>query len=284
MIFSVLRPLLLVCVIALLGGCTIHQSIGKSVGPFLHPVEGHDFVHVDNSKWDSARHAMFYFYRPYSQWAADEIESPSFYIDGVHYFNLRSPGYTWLEVYPGERHIIVRRPLLGLEGITSHLLVFDLSRIADAKLEVEAGEIYYFRYSEVEPPERTHPGLPEDSPLHQGDLTLVPREVAMQDIVDTKFLTSDLLAPNHAAISIVEANRETSYEQERERLEALREQEIEELTEAGHYREAPWYWPFGGGPTKPLEADARIQALDEAREAYLARKAAEEGGKWWWPF
>lgn len=284
MMVPVLRPLLLWSAMALLGGCAIHQSIGKSVGPFLHPVEGHDFVHLDNSQWDSNRHAMFYFYRPFSQWAADEVESPSFYIDDVHYFNLRAPGYTWLEVYPGERHLIIRRPLLGLEGVTSPLLVFDLSRIADATLEAKAGEIYYFRYSEMEPPQAVHPDLPEGSPLRQGDLTLVPRDVAMQEIVDTKFLTADLLAPNHAAISIVEANRETNYERERERLEQGREEEIEALREAGHYREASWYWPFGGGPTQPLEADARIEALNKSREEYLAQKAAEEGSHWWWPF
>lgn len=104
-----------------------------------------------------------------------------------------------------------------------------------------------------------HADLPEDSSLRQGDLPLVPRDVAMEDIVDSKFLTSDLLAPNHAAISIVDANRETSYQQERDRLEVLREEEITGLKEAGYY-----------------QADARIQALDQDRQGYLAGKAAAD--------
>ncbi|QCF26412.1 DUF2846 domain-containing protein [Hydrocarboniclastica marina] len=294
----VLRSLLLASVVLLFSGCGIHlhQSIGKSLGPFLHPVDGHDFVHTD--RWDEENHAIFYFYRLPSQWASDEIESPSVYVDGVHYFNIRSPGFTWLEVYPGDRHIIIRRPLLGLEGFTTPHLSFDLSRIADAVVDAKAGNIYYFRYSEEEQPRAVHPDLPEDSSLRQGDLTLVPREVAIEEIYDSRFLKSDLLAPNHAAISIVEKNRETNYERARAELETEREEELAAMKEEGRYNAPPWYWPFGGSPSAPLEADRKIKALDKEREAYLADKAAAEeaaaraaeaaegegGGSWWWPF
>ncbi|MEH6561597.1 MAG: DUF2846 domain-containing protein [Marinobacter sp.] len=194
-------------------GCTIYQSIGKSTGSFLHPVSGHDFVHIDNDSWDR-KYAVLYFYRTDSEWAGDEIEAPSVYVDDSHYFNIRNDSFTWLVVKPGERHIAMRRPLLGLEGMNS----FSLSLIADATLHVEPGGIYYLRYNELSEPTQIHPELDPEHPLAQGDLQLVTREYAMQrqEIVSTRFLNSDLLAPNHAAVSIVEANEEA----DRERREA----------------------------------------------------------------
>ncbi len=263
-------------------GCTVYQSIGKSVGSFLHPVSGHDFVHIDNDQWDRDN-AVLYFYRTHSQWAADEIEAPSVYIDDNHYFNIRNDSFTWLEVSPGERHIAIRRPLLGLEGLNS----FSLSLIADATLEVEPGRIYYLRYNELEEPESTHPELAEDHPLTSGDLQLVTRDYAMQagEIVSTRFLNSDLLAPNHAAVSIVEVNEDGDYERNLALLEEEREAEIERLKAEGKYEEAPWYWPFGGGPTEPLESDRKRRelereyaALEQERER---RKEAEAGDGWW---
>ncbi|KPQ02412.1 DUF2846 domain-containing protein [Marinobacter sp. HL-58] len=265
-------------------GCTVYQSIGKSVGSFLHPVSGHDFVHIDNDQWDRSN-AVLYFYRTHSQWAADEIEAPSVYIDDNHYFNIRNDSFTWLEVAPGERHIAIRRPLLGLEGLNS----FSLSLIADANLKVEPGKIYYLRYNELEEPESTHPELAEDHPLTSGDLQLVTREYAMQsdEIVSTRFLNSDLLAPNHAAVSIVEVNEDGDYERDLALLEEEREEEIERLKAEGKYEEAPWYWPFGGGPTQPLESDRKLRELEQdyaALEQERKRREEEEGGGGWWIF
>ena len=271
----------LLCVLAL-SGCTVYQSIGKSVGGFLHPVSGHNFVHIDTDAWDQ-QNALLYFYRTHSQWAADEIESPSVYIDDKHYFNIRNNSFTWLEVAPGERHLAMRRPLLGLEGLNS----FSLSLIADATINVEAGNIYYLRYNELTEPERPHPDLDPEDPLASGDLQLVTREYAMQsgEIVSTLFLNSDLLAPNHAATSIVEVNQDADYEKRKAVLEEERELEIERLKEQGEYESASWYWPFGGGPTVPLESDRK---LDELEKQYASierererRREAESGGGWW---
>ncbi|WP_303289126.1 DUF2846 domain-containing protein [Marinobacter sp. SS5-14b] len=271
----------LLCALAL-SGCTVYQSIGKSVGGFLHPVSGHNFVHIDTDAWDQ-QNALLYFYRTHSQWAADEIESPSVYIDDKHYFNIRNNSFTWLEVAPGERHLAMRRPLLGLEGLNS----FSLSLIADATINVEAGKIYYLRYNELTEPESPYPGLDPEDPLASGDLQLVTREYAMQsgEIVSTLFLNSDLLAPNHAATSIVEVNQDADYEKRRAVLEEERELEIERLKAQGKYEPASWYWPFGGGPTVPLESDRK---LDELEKQYASlekererRREAESGGGWW---
>ena len=282
---SVLASRALLSVVLLLGsGCTIYQSIGKSVGGFLHPVSGPDFVHIPNDQWDR-KNALLYFYRTHSQWAADEIESPSVYIDDKHYFNIRNNSYTWLEVSPGERQIAMRRPLLGLEGMNS----FSLSLIADATLKVEPGQIYYLRYNELTEPEQPHPNLDPEHPLAQGDLQLVTRSYAMQadQIVSTRFLNSDLLAPNHAATSIVEINEDMDYERKLVLLEEERELEIERLKAEGQYEAASWYWPFGGGPTVPLETDRKLQKLeaDYARlERERERKAEAESGGGWWTF
>lgn len=273
---------MLMAALLLSSGCTIYQSIGKSVGGFLHPVSGPDFVHIPNDQWDR-KNALVYFYRTHSQWAAEEIESPSVYIDDKHYFNIRNDSYTWLEVSPGERHIAMRRPLLGLEGLNS----FSLSLIADATLTTEPGRIYYLRYNELTEPEQPHPDLDPEHPLAQGDLQLVTRDYAMQadQIISTRFLNSDLLAPNHAATSIVEINEDMDYERRMVMLEEERELEIERLKEEGQYQSASWFWPFGGGPTVPLEADRKILQLEKdyaQLELERERKAeAESGGGWW---
>jgi hypothetical protein len=267
-----------------MSGCSVYQSIGKSVGGFVHPVSGHDFVHIENDKWNN-RNALVYFYRPHSEWASQEIESPSVYIDDAHYFNFRNDSFTWLEVSPGPRHIQMRRPLLGLEGLNS----FSLSMIVDAKLDTEPGRIYYLRYSEVEQPESNHPELAEDHPLRSGDLQLVTREYAMQadEIISTRFLNSDLLAPNHAAASIVEKNEDDDYEHRLELFEEEREIEIERLKAEGNYDVPSWFWPFGGGPTVELEADRKLKEVERdyaAIERERERKKAAEAGNGWWIF
>jgi len=207
----------------------------------------------------------------------------SVYIDDKHYFNLRNDSYTWLEVSPGERHIAMRRPLLGLEGLNS----FSLSLIADATLQVEPGQIYYLRYNELSEPEKRHPELDPEHPLAQGELQLVARDYAMQaeEIVSTRFLNSDLLAPNHAATSIVEATEDVDYERRMTLLEEERELEIERLKEEGKYESASWFWPFGGGPTVPLETDRKIKKLEKEyarlERERERREEAESSGGWW---
>lgn len=284
-IFHLLRfPLTVLLMAALVSGCTVYQSIGKSVGSFLHPVSGHDFVHIENDQWNQ-KNALIYFYRTHSQWAADEIEAPSVYVDDKHYFNIRNDSFTWLEVSPGERHIAMRRPLLGLEGLNS----FSLSLIADATLQVEPGRIYYLRYNELAAPDQPHPDLDPEHGLAQGDLQLVTREYAMQadELVSTRFLNSDLLAPNHAAVSIAEVNEDFDYARKMALLEEERELEIERLKEEGKYDSPSWFWPFGGGPTVPLETDQEIRQLEKeyaAIENDRQRRAEAEASDGWWIF
>ena len=106
-----------------------------------------------------------------------------------------------------------------------------------------------------------------------------------EEIVSTRFLNSDLLAPNHAATSIVEVNEDLDYERQLVLLEEERELEIERLKQEGKYESTSWFWPFGGGPTVPLETDRKIDRLEreyaKLEQERERREEAESGGGWW---
>ncbi|PIE44166.1 MAG: hypothetical protein CSA50_01720 [Gammaproteobacteria bacterium] len=275
-------------VTGLLAGCPrLYIAFEKHGGAFLAPVDGQEFVHLPNDAWDSNENALVYFYRPTSQWAEDEIDAPSVYIDDQHYFNIRGNGYTWLEMAPGRRRLTMRRPLglvLGFEGL-GH---FALELIIDTEFELEPGKVYYFRYSEVSPPSASNPDLPADHPLATGDMQLVSRDTAIEEISQTRFIVSKApFAKSNAGISIVERNKEDTYEATLAELEIAREEEIEQLKAEGHYRNAKWYWPFSGGPTKRLKTDLQIEKLEIEWQQYQAelkrQKELENAGKkkWW---
>ena len=219
---------------ALLSGCTVYQSIGVSAGTYLSEPDGQEFRPVKH-RWDFEHTALLYVYRPASQWADDELESPSFYVNDEHKFNLKGRGYTWYELEPGIHHIVMRRPLMGLEGVKmGDFLDFTLKQIAQFDLSVNAGQVYYLRYSEVEPIE---PGPSEDLVvLSDGPLQLVPASVALAEIGENRMLD---YGRELIAAAPVPAPEEVSAEAQ---IEA------EENTEGGpkakpKTKEEEW-WPF----------------------------------------
>lgn len=171
-----------------MSGCLhIYQSLGHNFGAYIATVSGNEFSQVAN-RWDYENKALLYVYRPNSQWAADEVEAPSFYLDDERVFNIRSNGYTWFELEPGEYQIVMRRPLMGLEGIATESFKFDLKRIAQMSLSVEADHVYYLRYSEIDPPGLEHQSLHEDAPIADGPLVLVSTQLAQNELTDTRML------------------------------------------------------------------------------------------------
>ncbi len=169
-------------------GCiTIYQSIGHNFGAFIHTVSGKEYKQVAN-RWDYESKALLYVYRPNSQWAADEIEAPTFYLDDERVFNIRANGYTWFELEPGEYEVIMRRPLMGLEGINMDGFEFDLKRIAQMNLSVEADKVYFLRYSEIDPPAIEHQTFNEDTLLGDGPLMLVATDLAHDEMQVTRML------------------------------------------------------------------------------------------------
>ena len=169
-------------------GCLhIYQSLGHNFGAYIATVSGKEYSQVGN-RWDYENKALLYVYRPNSEWAADEIEAPSFYLEDERVFNIRANGYTWFELEPGEYEVVMRRPLMGLEGIATDSFEFDLKRIAQMNLAVEADKVYFLRYSEIDPPEPEHQTIKEDIPLGDGPLMLVSTELAHTELAVTRML------------------------------------------------------------------------------------------------
>lgn len=150
-------------------------------------VSGKEFSQVAN-RWDYENKALLYVYRPNSQWAADEVEAPSFYLDDARIFNIRANGYTWFELEPGEYEIVMRRPLFGIEGVASDGFSFDLKRIAEMNLAVEANKVYFLRYSEIDPPKIEQQMVINDVPMAEGPLVLVDTALARNELEVTRML------------------------------------------------------------------------------------------------
>jgi len=265
----------IIAVLLLASGCSGYQSVGKSSGAYIRSVSGPSFQPVTDGRWLSEQHALIYFYRPDSRWARAELSAPSFYVDDNHFFNLRGNGYTWLEVYPGERQFDIRRPLMGIEGIFG---TFD-HILEEAVVPLKAGEVYYLRYSELEVPSSVRPLMLDGKQALVSDYAmLVDEATAMEEISRTRLLDSSFLVRNSAATAIVHQNRIADYNRERKLILEERETEIERMKARGHYEPAPWYKPFFNGTlTRPLETDARLKALDQEHKAYL--RQASEGDK-----
>lgn len=182
------RTLVLISLLLQVSGCLhIYQSIGHNFGAYIATVSGKEYTQVGN-RWDYENKALLYVYRPNSQWAADEIEAPSFYLDNERVFNIRANGYTWFELEPGQYEIVMRRPLMGLEGLATESFEFDLKRIAQMNLEVEADKVYFLRYSEIDPPAIEFQLVEEDVPLSDGPLALVATELAQNELALTRML------------------------------------------------------------------------------------------------
>lgn len=295
MIGSLARPLLILIMASMLTGCPrLYLSFEKHGGTFLKSPEGPEFAHLEDHAWDAEENALLYFYRPLTDWSAEEIDAPTLYIDDERYVNLRGGGYTWLEVAAGTRQITLRRPLgvvLGFEGFGG----FNLSKPLDTTFEAEAGRIYYFRYSEVDPPKVLNPALEPNDALAQGDMQLVAWELAFPEIIEMRLMESHApFSKSDAARSIVVENRMGEFERREDELLEARELEMEELEAAGYWRSNQWWCLYlcGGGPTQSLKADQELAALEERREDYEYQVALNENnkpesddeGSWWWPF
>lgn len=169
----------------MLPSCTIYQSIGHSFGSFVAAPNGKDFQPV-GYRWDYEHTALVYIYRPGSTWANDELESPSFYLNDEHRFNIRGNGYTWYELKPGTHKIVIRRPLMGLEGVKmGEGIDFSLKIPSELELNAKASHVYYLRYSEIDQDAANF----EDMTFHKNPLQVVTPEVALAEIQQTKMLS-----------------------------------------------------------------------------------------------
>lgn len=162
----------------LFSGCSFYYSEFDGLGSFLSEADGGTFAAAKQQK----NTALMYVYRPTSDWAMDEIEAPSFYMNDDRLFGIKGGSYTYYYLQPGEYSIVLRRPLLGLEGIAG----LNWHKMASIALSVKAGETYYFRYSEL-----THIKLQANEailPEGDGPLKRVHARVALNEMQQVQLL------------------------------------------------------------------------------------------------
>lgn len=172
---------------------SIYWSTGRNFGSYYFPNEtGRPFQELKSTEWDSEVNALIYFYRPSSQWADEEMEAPSYYLNDELVFNLRSGSWTVVELPAGSYDFAVRKsflPMLGFEAFDDKLMIaFDMNLQADVGLELNPGQIFYVRHSEVSLPRELHPDLAPDDEMASADVQLVGRDLAMEEMPHTRYL------------------------------------------------------------------------------------------------
>lgn len=172
---------------------SIYWSTGRNFGSYYLPNEtGRPFEELKDTEWNPEENGLIYFYRPYSQWADEEVEAPSYYLNDELVFNLRSGSWTVVELPAGSYDFAVRKsflPMLGFESFDDKLMMaFDMNLQADIGLEIDPGKIFYIRHSEESLPKQLHPDLAPDDEMASADVQLVSRDLAMEEMPHTRFL------------------------------------------------------------------------------------------------
>lgn len=151
----------------------------STLGAFFGETQGPEFVAEQPA--DSER-VIAYIYRPRSEWADQELEAPGLFLNNQLTGSLPSNGYLAFEFDPAHYKIEFRRPLLGSYWTWFADGPLDFVRIASFSLDSEPGQVYFFRYDELNPP----PGVSEGPAIGDGPLQLVSASVAQAEIVHAR--------------------------------------------------------------------------------------------------
>ncbi len=212
---------------------------------WLFGADGHEYKSV-GYRWDYERNALLYVYRPATRWSMDEVEAPSFNVNGKRLFNIKGGSYTWYELEPGKYDFLVRRGIFGIEGLGPLMKTY-----SDFSLNVKAGKVYYLRYSEIDPQGiiMTEDGLPGGD----GPLQLVGSDMAVPEIKETNMMhhgrdllsTPYRLAENTAPAPSGQAPVQSTPRQVDEQAQPIILQFPEEQTEESESTgdQSDW-WPF----------------------------------------
>jgi hypothetical protein len=179
---------------------SIYWSTGRNLGSYYFPnMDGELFRELTAEEWNRERYGVVYFYRPDSQWASEELEAPSYYINDEVIFNLRGGSYTYVLLPEGTYDFAVRKSMIPLFGLEAHdnklYAAFDFNLQANVGLNVTPGKEIWIRHSEVSLPARLHPDLDPEDPMAKADVQLVERELALSEIIHTRYLTESFWHP-----------------------------------------------------------------------------------------
>ncbi len=183
---------------------SIYWSTSRNLGSYYVPnTDGQLFKELSDQERKAEEYALVYFFRPDSQWASEELEAPTYYINDQIVFNLRAGSYTYVLLPAGTYDFAVRKsmlPLLGFEAFDDKLMMaFDLNLQADFGLNLKPGDVYYVRHSEISFPSKLHSSLDPEDEMAKADVQLVERDVAMEEIHKTRYLTQSFWHPTDAA-------------------------------------------------------------------------------------
>lgn len=142
-------------------------------GAWLRPPKGPLFEPMDTL---DPRNVMVYVYRPQTSWEDQELQAPSFFINGSKVFGLKSGSYTWVELHAGTFNFYAKRPLS----------ILFIKKIFQLDLKLDGGDTYYLRYSEDAPFDYAGEGLDAREYMNDGYLQQVPESVALAEIASLK--------------------------------------------------------------------------------------------------
>ncbi len=120
---------------------TLQKNLSSSVlnattpGDWIAPLSGMPFEAVQPL---DSRDAIVYIYRPLNTWNHDELQTPSFFVNGQRVYGLKGQGYFWMELPAGQYYLMAKRPVS----------ILNVRVIFEAHIRVVGGKAYYFRYDE----------------------------------------------------------------------------------------------------------------------------------------
>lgn len=169
------RALLALLLLPFLASCSnsLNMAVPHTLGAFLSAPEGREFQPIQPL---DPRDAIVYVYRPISEWGYDEVQAPSFFMDGKQLFGLKSGAYSWIELPAGTYDFYAQRPLS----------ILFLKTIFEMDLKVEGGNVYFFRYSELHPLTLEQVSSHPEKLQVAGPLQQVPENVGQREIKHLK--------------------------------------------------------------------------------------------------
>lgn len=161
----------LIVVCLTLQACEAMPGLGlpDTPGAFIEAAQGETFEEMQTL---DPRNAMIYIYRPPTTWGREEVQAPTFFLDGEQLFGLKAGGYSWLEVHAGSYDFYALRPMS----------ILMLKQVFDLPMEVEGGRNYYFRYSELYPVVIEEIADNPETYMSDGPLQQVPEAFALREL------------------------------------------------------------------------------------------------------